>query len=351
MNPTKNVRYIEVENDVFEQLCEYEYDQKVKDIQKNYGDLCHSIAKQMGKWMKIKDKECYFNSVAKVLFPDTRRLIETDLRLHVSNSYADTVNYLNGCNEDTKEIWKKQADESELLLPSGFDSEVGGFSAIPLSVTKLEELFDDKSCPCFDTEGNLEVRNGTTTRIICDYSLPIYNIKSRRYSRCGNNDKALKISIHEFNDNLSPIEIIIKYKLYGETFDELLIEQINSYSDILENGIDVNDFVGLKSYLKNGSKKYIGTVDLRKEAIENDVEVEEIDLYSTEGLGMHLKQYFDCCDYMRARIQRYNSKWYLSDEGKGHWELWGAQEELPAKRILRKKIKLRLNRSKRRSTY
>lgn len=33
MNPTKNVRYIEVENDIFEQLCEYEYDKKVQLVQ------------------------------------------------------------------------------------------------------------------------------------------------------------------------------------------------------------------------------------------------------------------------------------------------------------------------------
>ena len=30
---------------------------------------------------------------------------------------------------------------------------------------------------------------------------------------------------------------------------------------------------------------------------------------------------------IRARIQKYNSKWYLSDEGRGHWELWGEPEQ------------------------
>ena len=337
MNPTKNVKYIEIENDIFEQLCEFEYDNRVRLIQDNYGILCKLIEKHIGKWMKIKDKDYYFNSVAKVLFPDTRKLVETDLRLHVSDSYEATVSYINSCGDDTKAVIQKHADEDKLVLPSNFDNEVCGLPASPLKETKIKLLFDDDSCPCFNKEGNLEVRNGLSSQIICDYSAPIYILHKKTYTGCKNVDRALKISVHEFNMKLSPVEIIIRYKLIGESFNESMIEQIKSYSEILENMIDVSDFIALKSYLKNSSKEIVGTVDLRKEAIENDIESEEIDLNSIEGIGTYLKKYYDCCDYYRARIQRYNSKWYLSDEGKGHWELWGDPEEIPTKKKSSKK--------------
>lgn len=338
LNPTKNVRYIEIENDIFEQLCECEYDKKVRMIQKNYQVLCQTISGHIEKWMKIKDKDCYFNSAAKILFPDTRKMVETDLRLHVSDSYDGTVRYLNSCSKDTKEALLKQAEEAGLELPSEFEKEICGFDAQPISSKIIHQLFDDNSCPCLNTTGRLEVRNGEATCIIADYSSDsTYSLFTRSWYHCKSVDKALKISVHRFNASLSLVEIIVSNKLIAETFDESLIEQINAYSEIVQTGIDVNDFVALKSYLKDGSKKSVGKVDLRREAIENDVEAEEIDLQAEDGLGAYLKQYFDNCDYMRARIQRYNSKWYLSDEGKGHWELWGDPDKISVKKKSTKK--------------
>ena len=337
MNPTKNVRYVEVENDIFERLCESEYDKKVQLIQSNYGILCQSIASHMGKWMKLKDKDCYFVPGAKVLFPDTRKMVETDLSIHISDSYEATVNYINECGEESKKTLQNQADERELLLPSAYENKLYDFDAQPLTVSQLKILFDDLSCPCCDTYGNLEVKNGTSSAILCNYSSPVFYLYNKSYCGCRSVDRALKISVHEFSANLSPVEIIIRYKLIAEIFDQDLIDQINAYSEILENGISVTDFVTLKSYLRNSSKEYVGKVDIRREAIENDVEAQEIDLSASDGIGAYLKQYFDCCDYQRARIQRYNSKWYLSDEGKGHWELWGDPDEVPTKKKNKKK--------------
>lgn len=327
MNPTKNVRYIEIENDIFEQLCEYEYDEKIREIQKNYEILCQSLAEHINKWMKLKDKACYFNSVAKVLFPDTRELVETDLRLHVSDSYETTIEYLKSCSEDTKKTLLQQAEERELILPTDFEKELFGFEATPLSSYNIQTLFNDNSCPCMNASGMLEVKNGTTSFLICSYSHPIYYLETKSYLKCRSVDQALKISLHEFNKSMTAAEIIIANKLIIESFDESLVEQINAYSEILQNGIDINNFIELKSFLKNGKKDSVGKVDLRKDAIENDVEAKEINLQLEEGLGLYLKQYYDNCDYMRARIQKYNSKWYLTDEGKGHWELWGNPEE------------------------
>ena len=327
MNPTKNVRYIEIENDIFEQLCEYEYDEKIHEIQKNYELLCQSLAKHMNKWMKLKDKACYFNSVAKVLFPDTRELIETDLRVHQSNSYKIIVDYIKLCDEDTKKILLKQAEERELILPTEFEKEIFGFEATPLSDYKIKTLFEDNSCPCMNLSGMLETKNGATNYLIYNYSYPIYCLETKKFTGCMSINQALKMSLHEFDESMSAEEIIISNKLIMESFDEALVEQISVYTEILQNGIDINNFIELKSFLQNGKKDSVGKVDLRKEAIENDVEEEEINLQSEEGLGLYLKQYYDNCDYMRARIQRYNSKWYLTDEGKGHWELWGDAEE------------------------
>lgn len=333
LHSTKNVRCIEVPNDLFEHLCEIEYDKKVKEIQQNYDQLFQSIEKQIGKWMKLKEKDCYFNTKAKMLFPDTRKLRATDLSVCndiAMNSYKAVVDYMESCDETKKKEWKKKASENGCIIPSAFDDELAGFLAAPPTREQLKILFDDVSCPCIDKVQNVFlIRDGSIKPYLissCDDSYFLYLVGNANLYRVGSYCQALKVSIHEFQEDLSSVELVIRYKLYGEKFDEALIEQINAYSDILEKGVSMSDFDALKSYLKTTSTMCIGNVDLRSEAIENDVKAEEIDLNATEGLGKELKQYLDCCDYTRARIQKYNSKWYLSDEGKGHWELWTEAE-------------------------
>ncbi len=334
MNTTKNVQYINIENDLFEQLYEYEYDRKVQMIQKNYQVLCKAISDLNRTWIKIKDKDCYFHSEAKVLFPDTKKMIETDLSMRKTDSYEEILVYMASRTEQEKEALRKSAENNGLELPSEFDKEIYGFDAKPISDENIKMLFDKGDCPFCNAAGRLELREGYTSYIISGNSNPIYCTGSKIYNKCSYINSALKISVHEFDKNQSPEEIIIRNKLIPETLDEEFVEQIKAYSELLQNGIDVNDFAVLKNYLLSNSINHVGEVDLQKKTIRHDVETtetKEIDLQEKNGFGACLKQYFDTCDYRRARIQCYDSKWYLSDEGKGLWELWGDQDQPPEK--------------------
>lgn len=56
--------------------------------------------------------------------------------------------------------------------------------------------------------------------------------------------------------------------------------------------------------------------------IKNKILSEKIDLSNETLISNAVKSYLDNCDYIRAHIQPYSSRWYLSDESQGHWDLW-----------------------------
>lgn len=329
MNPTKNVRYIEVEKDIFEQLCESKYDDKVRKVQEKYAALKQEVSGQITRWMKIKDKDCYLETKNKILFPDTRKMKQTDLRVHASDSYDGILQYLRECREDTLNTIREQADEMNMNIPTDFESVIAGLDAQPIDSYMVAQIFDDNTCPCMNGNGAIELSDKKACALIItsNSQKPVYSVINKAFYGCTKTGSALKISIHKFPSYFSPFELIVKYGLYPEKFESKVNEALQEFHEILADGIDIDNFDVLKSYLKNKKVEKILDIDLRIEAIENDIEAEEIDLLSDNEIGCTLKKYYDECDYIRARIQKYNSKWYLSDEGKGHWELWTEPEE------------------------
>lgn len=329
MNPTKNVKYIEVEKDIFDVLVEHKYDEKVSQIQNRYQKLEKELSQKITRWMKLKDKDCYFDSVNKILFPDTRKMKLTDLRVRVSDSYDSTLEYVEGCSEEELKVLKENANQENMNIPSKCEDELFGFCANNMSLSMTNSVLGDNTCPCMDSDGYFETMGGElSNNVIISHTLtPIYNSERKCYFGCRSVDSALNISVHKFPDEYSAFELLVKYGLYPLKFEEKEIEEITEFHKIMKNEIDINDFVSLKSYLKNSGVDNVMDIDLRKEAIENEIEAEEIDLSASTGIGYILKKYFDECDYARAKIQKYNSKWYLSDEGRGHWELWGEPEK------------------------
>ena len=54
MNPTKNVRYIEVEKDIFERLYDFKLDEKVLQIQAKFQQLENEVSEKITSITLIK---------------------------------------------------------------------------------------------------------------------------------------------------------------------------------------------------------------------------------------------------------------------------------------------------------
>lgn len=329
MNPTKNVKYIEVKEELFTQLCEGKFDEKVVQLQNRYRELEKDLSGKLTRWMKLRDKDCYLDTVNKVLFPDTRKMKLTDLRAYKSDSYDAVLEYIAGCGEDKLSALRKKAEQENVVLPSKCEAEIAGFSAGWMDIKQARAILKDGSCPCKSAEGYLKAMDGKASPFVTVLfpGSPLYDLARDTVVKCRDVSFALNISVHQFPNSDTPFELLVKYGLYPAKFEEKENEAIAAFHKIVKSGIDINDFDELKRYLKKGDTTNIMDIDLRMEAIEHDVETEEIDLASDTGMGAFLRQYFDECDYIRARIQKYSAAWYLSDEGGGHWELWGEPEK------------------------
>lgn len=99
----------------------------------------------------------------------------------------------------------------------------------------------------------------------------------------------------------------------------------DKYKDLYrlhKDGADIFDSENLVSYFKKSSlKTFLGYV-VSSVDIKTNLLSEEIDLDSDDCVAKSIRNYLDNCDYIRARIQPYNSRWYLNDESQGHWDLW-----------------------------
>ena len=328
MNPTKNVRYIEVDEEIFSSLCAIKYDEKVLAIQNRYHELEKKVSGKIVRWMKIRDEDCYFDTLNKVLFPDTRKMQLTYLGNWYDNSYVKSVEYFNSCPEDVREERKKQAECEGMILPSKCSSVLAGFEAKCMSERLAVDVLSDSSCPCLNLNRELEAKDGKSTPyvVIDNEHNEILNIISSRPQTCRYLSSVLNISVHKFTDKLSTFQLMVKYGLYPSELLDEEVEVMKTFHTILGNDININNFAQLREYLKTNKVVGILDIDLRPEVIENCIEAEAIDLFAESGIGYKLKKYFDECDYIRARIQKYNSKWYLSDEGRGLWELWQVTE-------------------------
>lgn len=102
MNPTKNVSVIEIDNQIFERLCDTKMDDMILEIQSQYRELEEKVNSVITRWTKIKDKDFYFETKNKVLFSDTSKLKYTMLSDVPGISYGDKVDYIKKCDDGEK---------------------------------------------------------------------------------------------------------------------------------------------------------------------------------------------------------------------------------------------------------
>lgn len=321
MNPTKNIGLIEVDKDFFEEICNLELDDRIKKIQEAYLRLKEEAEGKIKKWMKLRDRDCFLETEHKVLVPDTRKLEGTAWYENVDvGSYEGLLSWIASWDKGKLAEVKKRAENDRYIFPSSFPKEVEGVSVSTFSLELLVALFD---CSCPFLEGSY-LKTGTRGwgGIIFDAHSLIYSVLNKRWGYYKEYSGAIVLPMHLFEEEKSALEVFIKHDIYPEDFDEEMVTRLKECKSLLSAGVDVEDFHALKKYfIDDKVERFLG-FDLRLDAIENDLEAEEIDLKAEVGTGFYLRTYFDQCDYRRAKIQKYYSKWYLADEGRGHWELW-----------------------------
>ena len=331
MNPTKNIKYIEIGSDIFEYLCDIKYSQYIIKLQEEIKQLKEKVNSSIPKWSKIRNMDVYFDSENKILFPDTRKMQLTDLRVHYSDSYNEIVNYLNEANEDTLSVIKKQAKDDELLLPEAFVDTIYGFKAQNLTSTLLTEIIREEECPCLDEDKlQFETKNGKTSYILINDNSrsPIMDISGStvRYKGCKAVEKALKLSICKFGDEETVFDIIVKYGIIPECFDEKICKDFENIISFVKFDVNLESISDIKNFIIEKKIDKLFDIDFREETISNEIENAVIDLESDDEIALYLKNYYEKCDYYRARIEKYDARWFLLDEGRGHWELWDEPE-------------------------
>ncbi|MBQ7008822.1 MAG: hypothetical protein IJN05_06355 [Ruminococcus sp.] len=93
---------------------------------------------------------------------------------------------------------------------------------------------------------------------------------------------------------------------------------------VSKEGADVFNVENLYQFFLNGTRKELLGYTVNLIEFKNKFLSEKINLIDDNDVAKTIKDYLDNCDYVRARIQPYNSRWYLTDESQGHWELWSS---------------------------
>lgn len=329
MNPTKSVKYIEVDSDIFEKIYDNSLDEKIAKIQQNFLALKNEVTEKSTEWMKLKDSEYYFDTYDKVLFPDTRNMRSTYLGMHVSDTFYGTILKLSECDEDTLNGYRIDAESAGMELPDGRKTYIFGNEASYMWYGLAESIFERKeSCPLIGANGFITQGGKPVPLLITGLDGLIYNIVTGYSSYYRNINEALNIPVLQLDASATTFQLMLKYGLYPEQFGEDTVEALRECHDVVVQNVDFEDTEALKALIKENNISQLLGVDIGREAIEKDMQARSIDLRAESGTGYMLREYLNNCDYIRARIQKYSSNWYLSDEGKGHWELWTNQEPL-----------------------
>lgn len=354
MSGTKNVKFIQVHDRLFNSLCDSFLDVSIKKLQENYKKLENILLTSDKTWLHVKDEDLYIYTKEKVLIPDTRKIKPTGLYLPgMFDGYGETyLEFLDKMEKNnSEEAWlntvNSELNENNWSLPAPFESSLFGLPAKAPSCDLINKLKNDSACPFIgghDKRG-FNTLAGRTSFVIDGEKLNdndyVYNMANTFHYGVWNNPNAaiyltadegrirsaLKFSIHEFPKEESLMDIVIRYALYpDEVFQEEEIAQLKVFHSLYVDGIDVMSMEEVKAYLKNKNISELLGINFNRNSIEKEILEYEINL-SKDDLGQRIQAYLNDCDYVRARIQRYNSRWYLSDEGKGHWELWTESEK------------------------
>lgn len=326
METTKNTQYIKVPQALLDQMCGEHLKEKIRQRCKQMEaqvNACETV------WLKLRDRDFYIQTKEKVLFPDTTKMQETWIEgnRNSNGSYEALVAAIQGLPQQSFLELRKKAESDGRILPEPFCSKICGLRANGMSLELARKLFDH-SFPLWNKEGNITLAGNRKTRcvIITHKNYPMYAIVNNDNYALNFWNGAVVISVHEFDKEESLFDMIFKYGLFPEEFEDALVSDLKELHAAYQNGVDIRKPGELLSYVQSKGFERFLQMPLDKASIEQSFLNMEIDLKSADGLGAALCTYYEQCDYDRARIQKYHAKWFLSDEGRGHWDLWNTGE-------------------------
>lgn len=322
MNSTKSVEYLKIGEDMLNRLCRAYDNAGIKGISKLHRELKDRVNCIQDRWIEIEGEDCllYRKEGWKyyLLVQDTRKMKRLYWPYHKNFTFTNICNierWSPGCYQE--------AQSNQGVLFSGFDDKIMGMPAIPLYRKLAQDLFSDKDCPMLDGAKNIRMENGTNAGFLltnddgfCFYD-PARNAKDVTDCKFG-----AKISVCWLDEKFSLFDLGEQKGIIPDCLEDDDKKLLKEFTCLFKDGVAAENKNSLKDYIRNNNIGRLFSFSFDFDAIRENVLKQEIDMRGDSEYGTFLKTYLDEYDYRRARIQKYNSRWYLSDEGKGHWELW-----------------------------
>jgi len=323
LNTTKNVQYLDIGEDIMRMLCDSRMEANIKGIQSKYFEFRDKVNAIAESWIKVSGKDYYIFRKEKALIPDTRRMKPTYLGFSGEFlSYRDVVGHC--ATRESKEI-KQKIEEEGFALPTDFEDKLLGLDAGGMDSSLAGRIFRDEECPMVNGDAYIMMEQGICVEHMITNSWLEDCYYSPRRDKCDSSVAkclAAKISCHIFSDDETLFDVAIRYGIIPDCLDKEDKEKLKLFTLMYKEGVRAGDLSSLKEYiLKSGYEQLLG-YSFQYDQIREDILREEIDLDGDSVTGASVRRFLDECDYHRARIQKYNPRWYLLDEGKGYWDLW-----------------------------
>lgn len=326
MSITKNVQYLKIEKDMLEEICEFLYQERLSKIQDIYRELRNRINRITNRWMKVDGEDCYLfmEEDFKILIPDTRKLRPVIWIFGVESSFQGALEAMKYYSQQDMESYKTFAQMRKADIVTDFAKKIAGIPAKGITFEVTCIIFERNDCPWTDHNGYILLADGAKTGFVItdERKNVLFNAVDNTIVTSGNDYLGVQLSVHEFKESETLFDIAEQYGIIPDflnTEEKALIKEI---SHLYKDGVKTEDMDSLKSYLLNSNRKELFGYTLDYDKIKEDILNREIDMTDDSQISAAITQYLNEYDYHRAKIQKYSPRWYLSDEGKGHWDLW-----------------------------
>ncbi len=324
MNTTRNIQYLNIGEDLLQMFCDSRIEASIRGIQEKYSELRDRVNAISENWIKVSGKDYYIYWKKKILIPDTRKMKRTYWGFYKDASYRDVLSFIRHCPPEVSEEFRQEAEYEKSVLPSKFENKLSGLDAVGMDISVAGQIFRDVECPMVNRGMYIMLDQGIVTEYVIVDS-PVSCYYSPRRGKCGsvtNDCAAVKISYHAFSESDTLFDIAEHYGVIPDRLGEDDKKMLKQFAILYRQGVRIEEEGSLKAYITDNRIRELLGYTFEYDKMKKDVLKEEIDLTSDSMASVSLKKYLDECDYHRARIQKYNSRWYLSDEEKGHWDLW-----------------------------
>lgn len=324
MSITKNIQHLKIKENMLRDFCNFIYRERLIKIQETYRELKNKVNAIADKWVKV-DGEDYFIFICdteKVLVPDSRKMKPIYCNINSSNSVRKILTILSD-SEDFRDNLKKIAEEGNANIITEFSDSMLGLNAYGISCDWVRKIFRNTNSPLMDSSNRVKLADGMSTVLftVCDANGSCYSINTN-FLESYSSYTGVQLSIHVFKESETLFAIAEKYGIFPECLNANDKKIFKELTLLCKDGVKIEDMDSLKSYLRNSNRKELLGYCFDVDKIKEEILETEIDVHSDGSNSSFLKQYLDEYDFHRAKIQKYNSRWYLSDEGKGHWDLW-----------------------------